>query len=184
MTTPEDTFDFDDPADPGLLRDLAAYAGQARRRDGLEDRLFDSTVDLLPASSSDSMVHPFARGSRFASWSRLALAACVLMAFAVSVRFALDTRVGNPGGAQDDRLASNPLAEDGLLPEDLEFGTDREVVVAALLDAGETGNLVQLGELEGTDGFGLAFAPILGTTGFEFDDLAVEIQGIQTDMRR
>ena len=183
MTTPEDTSDFEELADPRLLRDLAAYSGQARRRDGLEDRLFDSTVDLLPGSS-DSMVHPSARGLRFASWSRVAMAACVLMAFAVSVRLAFDTSPGNPGGVQDDRLASYPETEEGLLPEDLEFGTDREVVVAALLDAGETGYLTQLGELEGTDGFGLAFAPILGTTGFEFDDLAVEIQGIQIDMRR
>ena len=183
MTTPDDTPDFDEPGDSGLLRDLAAYSRQARHRDGLQERLFDSSVDLL-TGSPDSMVHPSAWKARFASWPRVAMAACVLLAFAVSVRLALDTRVVGPGGAQEDRLASFQEPGTGLLPEALEFGTDREVVVAALLDAGETGYLTQLDELEGTDGFGLAFAPILGTTGFEFDDLAVEIQGIQFDMRR
>ncbi|MEC8733909.1 MAG: hypothetical protein VXX86_02955 [Planctomycetota bacterium] len=183
MTIPDDTPDFDDPGDPGLLRDLAAYSMQARHREGLEDRLFDSTVDLV-CGPSDSMVHPSARASRFANWPRLAMAACVLLAFAVSVRLALDTRVVGPGEAQQDRLANSLQTGDELLHEDLAFGTDREAVVAALLDAGETGYLAPLDELEGTDGFGLAFAPILGTTGFEFDDLAVEIQGIQIDMRR
>ena len=57
-------------------------------------------------------------------------------------------------------------------------------VLFTLLDAGATGQLDAVGELDGSDSYGIAFSPILGTAGFELTDFAEEIQSIHGSMRR
>jgi hypothetical protein len=67
---------------------------------------------------------------------------------------------------------------------DLEPATDRDTVLFALLDAGASGQLEVVDDWDGSDNYGIAFAPILGTTGFELNDFAQEIQSIEGSMRR
>ena len=165
-----------------LIQQLEAYGRSARDRTDLEHRLYSSSVEFLN-SPHESL--PFSGPSKAVVWSRLALAACILLAFAVTVQMLL-----NPGADQSSAglqgpsmAATEPLGITDF-PVDLELVTDRETVVFALLDAGETGEIQSVGDLEGTDTYGVAFAPILGTAGFELTDFAEEIQLIQGSMRR
>ena len=171
-------------ADEAILhRTLDDYGRSARDRDGLEQRLYSASVEHLTASTAPIPFTP--TPSRAVVWSRLALAACVLLAFAVSIQILMTPTTNQLGpGLQAPTIAALDAPDSSGLPDDLELGTDRETVLFALLDAGDTGQIDIVDQLEGSDRYGIAFAPILGTTGFELTDFAEEIQSIEGSMRR
>ena len=113
-------------------------------------------------------------------WGRIALAACVLLAFAVTARLLLNAPTSE---GPSDRVLANAAPQ--LVP-DLEFAlpTESDTVLVTLLDAGRHGRIASVDNLEGSDSVGAAFAPILGTTGVGFDDYLAEISSIEVALRR
>jgi hypothetical protein len=169
-----------------LLHGLESYARVVRGDDELAERIYLGSVDQLDRQEPSGNPLPFPTRPRpILIWGRIALAACVLLAFAVMARLALDS-----SGRESIRGDSTGLiaeSEGAALPGlgiDLEPATDRDTVLFALLDAGASGQLEVVDDLDGSDNYGIAFAPILGTTGFELNDFAQEIQSIEGSMRR
>ena len=180
---PEHPDSLSEAEEARLVRELEAYGRSVRLRSDLDHRLYAASVDHLD-SSPESI--PFvSTPSRVMVWSRLARAACVLLAFAVTVQMLMNSESTQPApGLEAPRMVASESSGVSGLPVDLELDSDRETVLFALLDAGETGQIDGVGELQGSDTYGIAFAPILGTAGFELTDFAEEIQSIQGSMRR
>lgn len=167
--------------DPALEQELDRLGRLARTQPGLASRVFEHSVEHLPAPRS----LPFEplKTSRIATWTRVALAASLLLAFAVAARLLLSGGGdANDTGDRDRMVADNATST----PDDYDdlFPSERDTVLVALLDAGSRGRIEAVEYLEGSDAVGAAFAPILGTTGFGMDDFAVEIQSIEVDLRR
>ena len=166
-----------------LLRGLDSYGRVARENEGLAQRIYTASADHLNSSQS---ALPFTTRSRpVMVWSRIALAACVLLAFALMARLVLvPSTPESPRGNSAGLIAASDGNAPSELTIDLEPATDRDTVLFALLDAGASGHLEFVDDLDGSDNYGIAFAPILGTAGFELNDFAQEIQSIEGSMRR
>lgn len=166
--------------DPELERALDALGTEARHRPGLVDRIYASSVEELLAPSP--LAFEPAPGARGSNWTRVALAACLLLAFAISARLLLEGGTTSTNNEAGTTLAVDSASDAGEYGE--VFASDRDTVLVALLDAGSSGRIDTLEYLDGTDSVGVAFAPILGTTGFVMDDFAMEIQSIEVEVRR
>ena len=160
-----------------LIKRLDDRGEALRTRPGLTKGIISASLDELPAPVS----YDITRTSSTWVVGRIALAACVLIAFAVAARMLL-APAAQPLDGDKNLLAatsSNPLAGiDSILP------TESDTVLVTLLDAGRNGQIQNIGGLEGSDPVGAAFAPILGTTGIEFDDYLAEISLIEVELRR
>lgn len=172
-----------DAEEAHLIDQLEGFGRSARDCEGLAQRLFAASVSELEDAPQPL---PFSSTpSTGLVWARLALAACILLAFAVTLQMFLSpfgSRSGT-GPQGSSMVAVQPPDMEGL-PDDLDRVSDRETVLFTLLDAGATGQLDAVGELDGSDSYGIAFSPILGTAGFELTDFAEEIQSIHGSMRR
>lgn len=166
--------------DPALEQELDAVGRHARTRTGLTSRVFERSVEHLPVPQS--LPFEAVQASRVSTWARVALAASLLLAFAVAARLLLSSATdANDAGDRDRMLASNSASTSG---EYDGLPSERDTVLVALLDAGSNGRIEAVEYLEGSDAVGAAFAPILGTTGFGMDDFAMEIRSIEVDLRR
>ena len=58
----------------------------------------------------------------------------------------------------------------------------RENLILSILEARADSDFSDVEILDATDPVSLAFAPILGSTGFGFDDLEIEIKSIEGTM--
>ncbi|MDG2031064.1 MAG: hypothetical protein P8J45_08675 [Phycisphaerales bacterium] len=185
MTAPDPQFEHLHPAQveqasspelSALIKRLDDRGEVLRTRPGLTKGIISASLDELPAPVS----YDITRSSSTWVVGRIALAAGLLIAFAVAARMLLAPAV-QPLDEKNllAATASAPLAGiDSILP------TESDTVLVTLLDAGRNGQIQNIGGLEGSDPVGAAFAPILGTTGIDFDDYLAEISLIEVELRR
>ena len=167
--------------DPALERELEAWGRRARSRSDLISGVFERSVEHLPAPRALSMESY--QSGRVSTWTRVALAASLLLACAVVARLFLTGGIdGNLDPTRGELVVEN--VQDDAGPFQDELPSERDTVLVALLDAGSNGRIEAVEYLEGSDAVGAAFAPILGTTGFGMDDFAAEIRSIEGDLRR
>jgi hypothetical protein len=166
-----------DPSHPGSpeLDELASMLdehGQSLRNfEGLESRLYGSSRDLiLPPKTL-----------RFPSRTlRIAAAACLLIACTLSIRFLteLPSSDGRPGIVDFSVAFDSETAGESQM-----VSTEgRENLILSILEARADSDFSDVEILDATDPVSLAFAPILGSTGFGFDDLETEIKSIEGTM--
>ena len=182
MTNEPDNLPLSEADEARLVRQLESYGREVRGSQGLTDRVFSASLEQL-GQPEEAIPFP-AQASTMQVWSRLALAACLLLAFAATIRLSFNSGSTEGGGGMDRMVASSEVSGVAGLGIEFEPETDRETVLFALLDAGANGRLEVVDGLEGSDNYGVAFAPILGTAGFELNDFAEEIQSIEGSMRR
>ena len=161
------------------LNQLGRELGQ---REGLAARIHAASVDHLPAPeplalSESSTVHV---------WGRLALAACILLAFAVASRMlvAPQPTIDSTGQSSGLIASETPGGTQDVFDYDFGSETETDAVLVALIDGGLSGHIEAIEGLEGSDEVGAAFAPILGTTGVNFDDYLAEMSVIEVELRR
>ena len=159
-----------------LIDRLDARGESLRTRANLTEAVYAASVDELPVPAS----YDITRSS--SSWvvGRIALAACVLIAFAVSARLLLTGTV-QPQAEERVQASASPVSIEEM---DSILATESDTVLVSLLDAGRNGRISNIEGLEGSDPVGAAFAPILGTTGIGFDDYLAEISLIEVELRR
>ena len=184
MTNEPDNLPLSEADEARLVRQLDSLGREVRGSEGLADRVFSASLEHL-GQAEGAIPFP-AHASKVQVWSRIALAACLLLAFAATIRLAFSPggNEGTGGAGIDQMVASSEDPAVVGLQIDFEPETDRETVLFAILDAGASGNLQVVDGLDGSDTYGIAFAPILGTAGFELNDFAEEIQSIEGSMRR
>ena len=166
----------------GLGGRLDALGRDLGVRKGLSERVFTASVEELPAPAPLDITD----GGRIRVWGRIALAASILLAFAVSSRLLLSTGTLSDESRSAPQLASGDgnLEERGTLEYDFGMETETDAVLVALIDGGINGQIQTLEGLEGSDEVGAAFAPILGTTGVSFDDYLAEMSIIEVELSR
>ena len=171
MTHPNDPSDLGSPELEELASLLDARGESLRNSEGLESRLYDSSRDLiLPPKTL-----------RFPSRTlRIAAAACLLIACTLSIRFLTELPSSDVrSGTVDFSVAfdSETSGETQMISTE-----GRENLILSILEARADIGFSDVEILDATDPVSLAFAPILGSTGFGFDDLETEIKSIEGTM--
>jgi len=172
----------------GLGGRLDALGRDLGDRKGLSSRIYTASVEELPAPVPLEL----ANGGRIRAWGRIALAAAILLAFAVSSRMLLSPGALDSTPESTPRLATGDgddgidrdAADPGTIDYDFGIETETDAVLVALIDGGINGQIQTLQSLEGSDDIGAAFAPILGTTGVSFDDYLAEMSIIEVELSR
>ena len=159
------------------MEDLATMLderGQSLRHSkGLESRLFGVSSELLPPPRTLGFPNHILR---------ITAAACLLIACALTLRFYAQLPTsGVETNSVDFSLAfgSETSGESRMA-----LTEDRENLIFTILEARADVGLAEVDIHEATDPVSLAFAPILGSTGFGFDDLETEIRSIEGTMGR
>ena len=155
---------------------------ELRQREGLSARIHAASADHLPAPEPVR----FSDSNPVRVWGRLALAACILLAFAVASRMLLSPQSPTKSTDQPSGLIAAETTGSSHDVLDYDFGseTETDAVLVALIDGGLSGHIEAIEGLEGSDEVGAAFAPILGTTGVSFDDYLAEMSVIEVELRR
>jgi len=156
------------------LNELAAlldeHGRSLRDSNGLEERIFQSSCDLL--APPDTFRFP-------TRVTRIAVAACLLIACALSVRLLTQPTPGSGPESVDFSLAFDSETSNEIQMASTE---NRENLIISILEARSDVGLSGVDLLEANDPVSIAFAPILGSTGFGFDDLETEIMSIEGTM--
>lgn len=165
-----------DPELEAVERLLEARGAGLRHAPGLADRLASASAESLAPPAT----LPYRRNRDRFVVARLALAAGLLIACALTARLVLD--VSSP--TTESEQPSNLRFAEGFSDSSLPATTERDTVLVTLLDAGRSGRFANIDDLEGSDPVGAAFAPLLGTTGTGLDDYMAEIAMIETEFNR
>ena len=142
-----------------------------RNSEGLESRIFESSRDLIAPP----------RTLRFPRHTlRVAAAACLLLAFTLSIRFLTEL----PSSDVVPGPVDFSVAFDSETSGETQMASteDRENLIFSILEARADVGFSDVEILDATDPVSLAFAPILGSTGFGFDELETEIRSIEGTM--
>jgi hypothetical protein len=173
---PDDTSHLDSPDLEKLASSLDERGHSLRSLDGLESRLFDSSCDLLAPPKT------FVFSNRIL---RVATAACLLIACTLGVRFLTELPTSEVEFSTVDFSVAFDSETSG--ESQMALTEDRETLILSILEARADSGFSDVGLsdveiLEATDPVSIAFAPILGSTGFGFDDLETEIRSIEGTM--
>jgi hypothetical protein len=165
---PNDSSHLDTPELKELASLLDDRGHSLRDSDGLEARLFESSCGLL------SPPETFRFRNRFV---RVAAAACLLIVCALSVRFLSQA----PVSSSVPEAVDFSMAFDSETSDEIEMASteNRENLILSILEARADVGLSDVDLLESNDPVSIAFAPILGSAGFGFDDLETEIKSIE-----
>ena len=159
------------------LEELASMLDQRgdvlRDSDGLESRLFAASCELISQPKALSFPKRF---------TRIAMAACILIACALSVRLFMEMPGATPSNESVDFASTFDIE---VIDEIRLTSTgDRDSLVLSILEARADTGFSDADLLETNDPVSIAFAPILGSGGFGIDDLATEIESIEGNMGR
>jgi hypothetical protein len=170
LNQPNDPSHLDTPELNELAELLDERGRSLRDSNGLEERLFQSSCDLLAPPET------FRFSTRVA---RVAVAACLLIACALSVRLFMQSTPSSGPEAVDFSLAFDSETSN---ESQMASTENRENLIISILKARADVGLSQVDLLEANDPVSMAFAPILGSSGFGFDDLETEIMSIEGNM--
>jgi hypothetical protein len=170
LNPPNDPSHLETPELDELAALLDEHGRSLRDSNGLEERLFRASCDLL--APPDTFRFP-------TTVTRIAVAACLLIACALSVRLMTQPTPGSGSKAVDFSLAFDSETSNEIQMASTE---NRENLIISILEARSDVGLSEVDLLEADDPVSIAFAPILGSTGFGFDDLETEIMSIEGTM--